>query len=162
MTPRPSVIPSIVAAVIANPTDECVIPPNQSNGFGYVHFALNGRANILAHRYAYEQAHGPIPEGYQVDHLCHDIRVCQLLTACPHRGCINPAHLAAVTARENTLRSNAVSARAASVTHCPQGHPYDETNTYPRPDGGRGCRICRRDTAARYETTRTRDRRKAS
>lgn len=34
---------------------------------------------------------------------------------------------------------------AATVrkTHCPHGHPYDEANTYVRPDGrGRGCLAC--------------------
>lgn len=30
-------------------------------------------------------------------------------------------------------------------THCPQGHPYDEENTYINPStGGRSCRICTR------------------
>ena len=29
-------------------------------------------------------------------------------------------------------------------THCPQGHPYDETNTYRPPRGGRVCRECGR------------------
>lgn len=28
-------------------------------------------------------------------------------------------------------------------THCPQGHPYDEENTYRAPTGGRMCRKCR-------------------
>ncbi|MFI6491240.1 NUMOD4 motif-containing HNH endonuclease [Streptomyces sp. NPDC050564] len=30
---------------------------------------------------------------------------------------------------------------------CPRGHPYDEVNTYKRPDGGRDCRTCHRDRA---------------
>ena len=31
----------------------------------------------------------------------------------------------------------------ASKTHCPQGHPYDEENTYVNPStGGRQCRTC--------------------
>ena len=33
----------------------------------------------------------------------------------------------------------------AGKTHCPQRHPYDTANTYVRPDGGRGCRECRRE-----------------
>jgi hypothetical protein len=32
----------------------------------------------------------------------------------------------------------------AARTHCPQGHPYDEVNTYIPPQGGRHCRACRR------------------
>ncbi len=30
-------------------------------------------------------------------------------------------------------------------THCPHGHPYDETNTYTDRQGNRHCRICRRN-----------------
>lgn len=30
----------------------------------------------------------------------------------------------------------------ASVTHCPQGHEYNEENTYRPPSGGRKCRTC--------------------
>lgn len=30
-------------------------------------------------------------------------------------------------------------------THCPQGHLYDEANTYRSPKGGRACRQCRRE-----------------
>ena len=36
-------------------------------------------------------------------------------------------------------------------THCPQDHPYDEINTYVRPDGkGRGCRQCMLERNRRY------------
>lgn len=39
-------------------------------------------------------------------------------------------------------------------THCPQGHPYNEENTYWRPlkpgeRPSRGCKICRRDQSQR-------------
>lgn len=30
----------------------------------------------------------------------------------------------------------------ARKAHCANNHPYDEENTYVRPDGGRGCRAC--------------------
>lgn len=39
----------------------------------------------LAHRYAYTLVSGPIPEGYQVDHLCKNVV------------CVRPLHLEAVT-----------------------------------------------------------------
>lgn len=32
----------------------------------------------------------------------------------------------------------------AKKTHCPQGHPYDEENTYVTPSGSRQCKTCRR------------------
>lgn len=44
------------------------------------------------HRIAHEEYIGPIPDGYQVDHLC---RV---------RLCVNPEHLEAVTQQENLRR----------------------------------------------------------
>ena len=41
----------------------------------------------------------------------------------------------------------------AEKTHCPQGHPYDETNTYHFTLGkwtARGCRTCRREATRRW------------
>lgn len=65
---------------------------HKTTGYGTVRVA--GK-DWLAHRWYYEQAHGPIPEGMQVDHLC---RV---------RTCVNPGHLEVVTPKENTRRSEA-------------------------------------------------------
>jgi hypothetical protein len=57
-----------------------------------------------------------------------------------HRRCVNPAHLRLATVAANTLNSaNASQYRS----HCPANHPYDESNTYVRPNGGRVCRRCR-------------------
>ena len=36
------------------------------------------------------------------------------------------------------------------ATTCVQGHPYDEVNTYWRPDGQRDCRECTRAAGRRY------------
>lgn len=35
--------------------------------------------------------------------------------------------------------------KAPPKTHCAQGHPYDEANTYWRKSGWRDCRACRRE-----------------
>jgi hypothetical protein len=80
----------------------------------------------LAHRIAYEDANGPIPEGMQIDHLCRN------------RTCCNPAHLEPVTLQENMRR------RGAIRTECPQGHPYDEANTRVNARGHRSCRECQK------------------
>lgn len=55
---------------------------------GYGCFTLNGKKN-RAHRYAYELAKGPIPEGLIVDHICHN------------PGCVNPSHLRLATLSQN-------------------------------------------------------------
>lgn len=45
--------------------------------------------NRQAHRISYELFVGPIPAGYQIDHMCRT------------RGCVNPGHLQAVTHKQN-------------------------------------------------------------
>ncbi|MBC9714057.1 HNH endonuclease [Streptomyces sp. TRM66268-LWL] len=112
----------------------CHLWSGSQNEKGYGTFWLDGRT-VKAHRYAFEQANGPIPAGLEVDHRCR------------RRECVAPAHLEAVTHRTNILRStNHVAARAA-VTHCPAGHPYDQANTYRAPNGTRKCRACKNASA---------------
>jgi len=36
------------------------------------------------------------------------------------------------------------------ATHCKQGHPLTDENAYERPDGKRGCRICRKANMRAY------------
>lgn len=112
----------------------------------YGRFWADGRV-IRAHRYAYELLVESIPEGLELDHLCHVRGECVNVEDCPHRLCCNPAHLEPVPAKVNGYRSNSVSADNARKTHCPQNHPYDEANTYFTKRGFRHCRTCARDRA---------------
>ena len=94
--------------------------------------AYDGRTKrqALAHRWSYGLLVGEIPAGLTLDHLCKNT------------SCVNPDHLEPVTQAENNMRGNGWSGRNARKTECPQGHPYDELNTYIRPDGGRDCKEC--------------------
>lgn len=87
--------------VIRGTPDECWpwMGGVNSKGYGRWTSYSNGKRTYQAHRVAYELVVGPIPEGYEIDHV--KARGCVL------RACCNPAHLEAVTHRENTLRAAA-------------------------------------------------------
>jgi hypothetical protein len=125
-------------------TETCWFWTATINNRGYGTFGLNGRM-ALAHRVAYELWIGPIPDGLEIDHLCGV------------RHCVNPAHLEAVTHRENLRRGTGFAAVNGAKTHCPHGHEYTPENTYhnPNPNGGRICRTCKR-----ARDTRDRERRR--
>jgi hypothetical protein len=118
---------------------------------GYITPGGHGRVTYSGtwapvHRAAYEVFVGPIADGLQIDHLCHSRDVsCRGGNVCLHRRCINPHHLEPVTPRENTLRGRGPSAVASRAASCPQGHPYDEQNTWWEKGRKRHCRACNRD-----------------
>jgi hypothetical protein len=100
---------------------------------------------FTAHTIAYELLVGPVPAGLTLDHRCHtDDASCPGGNTCPHRHCVNPAHLEPVTALENVLRGRGPSAVNARKTHCMRGHAFDADNTTIRLGGGRECRACNR------------------
>ena len=97
---------------------------------GYGRFWLDGRARF-AHRIAYEMNVGPIPTGFELDHLC---RV---------RHCVNDSHLEPVAHVKNIRRGESLPALNARKTHCPRGHAYSGKNLYMSPNSRkRYCRIC--------------------
>lgn len=112
------------------------------NGAGYPQIRVGSdrdgtRRLVFAHRVAHELWIGPIPSGYEVDHLCRNIKCCR------------PSHLEAVTPWENKVRGTGFSSWALR-THCVNGHEFTPENTYirTRPEGGRECRACRRERGA--------------
>ncbi len=108
----------------------------KGNGYGVA--SSFGRLAPV-HRLSYEVFVGPIPDGLEIDHLCHtNDLTCNVGHACPHRRCVNPDHLEAVTHLENMRRGY-----WARITHCPKGHAYDATNTAVS-RAGRRCRACDR------------------
>jgi hypothetical protein len=126
-------------------TDTCWFWIGAHNNQGYGDVKLGGR-NFTAHRVAYTWTRGPIPNGMTIDHLC---RV---------PACVNPSHMEPVTMRVNILRGVSIIARHAVATHCPNGHEYDEVNTYVYPSGSRGCRACGRVRKAARRAERRKDR----
>jgi hypothetical protein len=118
---------------------------------GYGQFRFEGR-NSAAHRVAHQLAIGPIPEGLDLDHLCHNADLtCFGGNTCPHRLCCNPDHLEPATRQENARRGNKGAKHQDTRTHCANGHPFDEVNTYYEPPNGRRkCRLCRAAAVRRH------------
>jgi len=92
---------------------------------GYGQFQYDHKIRY-AHRAAWELMRGPIPENYQVDHLC---RV---------RHCVNPEHLEPVTALVNVRRKPEF-----ALNTCKRGHPWNEEHTGYRIIKGKQWRFCK-------------------
>jgi hypothetical protein len=70
--------------------DECWLWTGSTRrGYGSISFVGHHGGRISTHRFAFEQANGPIPDGLVVRHKC-DVRLC-----------CNPAHLELGTTADN-------------------------------------------------------------
>lgn len=67
---------------------ECLVWTGERNRDGYGRITIGGRKH-LAHRHAWSRAHGAIPEGGVVDHICHN------------PACSEVSHLRLATRAEN-------------------------------------------------------------
>lgn len=108
--------------------EDCWGWTGQPGGSGYHSLRFGGK-RLYAHRVSHELFKGPIPEGFDIDHLCRNPE------------CVNPDHLEAVTHRENCRRG----LRGDLHTHCPKGHPKVPANRYYRKDGSSQCAPCARE-----------------
>lgn len=100
---------------------------------------------VLAYRFAYETIVGPIPDGLQLDHLCHNQSGCEGGPDCLHRKCVNPGHLEPVTNDENAARR----AGMKFTVQCQTGtHDRSPENVRITTTGIRMCRTCSPDVRA--------------
>lgn len=130
--------------------DGCLIFTGRITDDGYGSIGYKGQTAVNAHRVAYLEWVGDIPDGMHVDHRCHtDDETCQG-GPCIHRRCIEPTHLEPVTPGENTRRGRSFTTTNATKSHCPSGHPYNETNTILF-EGRRYCRACKYEQNREYK-----------
>lgn len=116
-------------------TDGCWYWTGRIDRDGYAR-STNG---VAAYRLSYEYWVGPIPDGFHVDHACHNVDpTCTDGSTCLHRRCVRPDHLRALPAVENL--SDQYPTRR---THCAQGHAMNGRNAIRSGIRGRECRTCR-------------------
>jgi hypothetical protein len=115
----------------------CVVFPGPKNSDGY-----GSRGGRAAHRVAWIEVNGDIPDGLEVDHGCRN------------RACVNVDHLRLLTHRDNLLAGDTIPARFARRTECGKGHPYSGDNLFIKTDGTRACRTCSRERQRGYDRAR--------
>lgn len=98
--------------------------------------------NRLAHRIAYEEQVGPIPDGFQVHHLCHT------------KPCVNVEHMELLTVSEHARLHSTGRTRVVELSHCPHGHAYTPENNMKRRGKQHECRECRREYKRRKRRER--------
>jgi IS1 family transposase len=150
------------AKVAAPDRNGCRMWLGSLNRKGYGITSWGGRTTNAV-RLAWKLAHGSIAPGLEADHWrLNEILLDGEQHLCSRR-CVH--HIRLVTRMENLHASPKVRAtwalgnrylveRNKAKTSCPAGHPYDEENTYVRPNGHRQCVRCRKSWQLRSDQKR--------
>lgn len=125
--------------------------PNKPGTHGYAQRSvwnkeLKKTQSWKLHRWVFTQVYGEIPEGFEIDHICHNEAVargeCAGGTTCKHRACANPNHLRAVSKSENQKSGLA---GFANRKYCEsRGHALTEDNIHIDSYGRPTCKACKR------------------
>lgn len=104
------------------------------HGYGHRRKDAPRFGTALVHRQIWMMANGIIHPSQVVMHLCDN------------PACFRLDHLQLGTQADN-LADMRAKGRARTngfetKTHCPAGHPYDDTNTYTDKNGKRSCKTC--------------------
>lgn len=117
---------------VRDPVFGCVLWTGRKdeNGYGRI-----GRRK--AHIVAWEAEHGPMPEGFELDHTC------------AVRACVFVPYLDAVTHAENLLRRSL--RYRLRIKKCPRGHSMEHPAVTSA--GGLLCRTCVKEWKSAKEAT---------
>ena len=128
------------------PAEECILFDGYLDPKGYgIKWFPDRKKQLRVNRVVLEEKLGrPIAEGKEACHTCDT------------PSCITPDHLWEGTHLQN-MQDMKAKGRGwiggngnERKTHCPQGHPYDEENTYVTKTGARQCKECRRASVRRW------------
>lgn len=99
-------------AARTKPQGDCLIWTGATFSAGYGKITSGPNETTSSHRWAYEQAYGPIPDGMKIDHRCHQTLCC------------NVNHLRLATQKQNG--EHRVSTNRNNKTSDERGVSYDK------------------------------------
>jgi hypothetical protein len=90
MSRKQNSLPNIFSKTIRDNASGCLLYMGRLDENGYARISCQGK-NRIGSDAVYEMVHGTLPEGYEVDHICHI------------RRCVEPTHLRLLTHRLNVI-----------------------------------------------------------